>query len=189
MQSQEKSPHTSGLHYFPCSWSLSLSARIAQVAASCDADRCEILAVGDRLDVAGAALAVGAVVLAAGAFREGLAGRVGEGGGTEDVPGYPDLIVNDGTCIWLYYGNPDRRLDSDRDPVLLAGPDDPISNSGSKISEVTPPLRETGTGTVRPTSWSATTGLTPVGCNHEVDTGHTTYKDASNAFAGYQAIS
>ncbi|MFJ3707208.1 FG-GAP-like repeat-containing protein [Streptomyces sp. NPDC090053] len=57
--------------------------------------------------------------------------------GTDDVPGYPDLIVNDGTFIWLYYGSSDDRLDSDRDPVLLAGPDDPIAADGSKVNEVT----------------------------------------------------
>ncbi|MFJ6686861.1 FG-GAP-like repeat-containing protein [Streptomyces werraensis] len=57
--------------------------------------------------------------------------------GIDDVPGYPDLIINDGTFIWLYYGSSDDRLDSDRDPVLLAGPDDPISSSDSKINEVT----------------------------------------------------
>ncbi|MET9914306.1 VCBS repeat-containing protein [Streptomyces sp. NPDC006476] len=57
--------------------------------------------------------------------------------GTDDIPGHPDLIVNDGTFIWLYYGSSDDRLDSDRDPVLLAGPDDPISSGDSKVSEVT----------------------------------------------------
>ncbi|MDX5573543.1 VCBS repeat-containing protein [Streptomyces sp. ID01-9D] len=60
-----------------------------------------------------------------------------DGDGTEDIPGYPDLIVNDGEFIWLYYGDPDYHLDSRRDPVLLAGPDDPISSDGSPINEVT----------------------------------------------------
>ncbi len=60
-----------------------------------------------------------------------------DGDGTEDVPGYPDIIVNDGEYIWLYYGNRDLRLDSDRDPVLLAGPDDPIASGNSKVNEVT----------------------------------------------------
>ncbi|MFB7917373.1 FG-GAP-like repeat-containing protein [Streptomyces sp. NPDC056061] len=57
--------------------------------------------------------------------------------GVPDVPGHPDLIVNDGTFIWLYYGSADDRLDLDREPVLLAGPDDPISDGVSKVSEVT----------------------------------------------------
>ncbi|MGW4496776.1 VCBS repeat-containing protein [Streptomyces sp. NPDC004376] len=57
--------------------------------------------------------------------------------GIDDVPSYPDLIVNDGTFLWLYYGSSDDRLDSDRDPVLLAGPDDPIATGDSQISEVT----------------------------------------------------
>ncbi|MFJ6441995.1 VCBS repeat-containing protein [Streptomyces sp. NPDC091649] len=60
-----------------------------------------------------------------------------DGDGTEDIPGFSDLIVNDGEYIWLYYGAPDYRLDSHRDPVLLAGPDDPISADGSPINEVT----------------------------------------------------
>ncbi|MDX3801308.1 VCBS repeat-containing protein [Streptomyces sp. AK04-3B] len=57
--------------------------------------------------------------------------------GTPDTPGYPDLVVNDGTFVWLYYGNTDDRLDSDRDPVLLGGPDDPLANGDSKINEIT----------------------------------------------------
>ncbi|WP_103517213.1 VCBS repeat-containing protein [Streptomyces sp. SM10] len=61
----------------------------------------------------------------------------GDGDGTEDVPGYPDIIVNDGEYIWRYYGNRDLRLGSDRDPVLLAGPDDPIASGDSKVNEVT----------------------------------------------------
>ncbi|MET9060780.1 FG-GAP-like repeat-containing protein [Streptomyces antibioticus] len=60
-----------------------------------------------------------------------------DGDGTPDTPGYPDLVVNDGTFIWLYYGNSDDRLDSDRDPVLLAGPDDPLATGVSKIDEIT----------------------------------------------------
>ncbi|WP_415923628.1 VCBS repeat-containing protein [Streptomyces sp. ME12-02E] len=57
--------------------------------------------------------------------------------GVDDVPGHPDLIVNDGSYIWLYYGSSDNHLDSERDPVLLAGPEDPISAGVSKINEVT----------------------------------------------------
>ncbi|WP_158073091.1 FG-GAP repeat domain-containing protein [Streptomyces kebangsaanensis] len=60
-----------------------------------------------------------------------------DGDGVEDVPGYPDLIVNDGEFIWLYYGNSDHHLDSYRDPVLLAGPDDPIATGGSTVGEAT----------------------------------------------------
>ncbi|MDT0269168.1 VCBS repeat-containing protein [Streptomyces sp. DSM 44915] len=60
-----------------------------------------------------------------------------DGDGVEDVPGHPDLLVNDGEFLWLYYGSPDHRLDSQRDPVLLAGPDDPISDNGSTIGEIT----------------------------------------------------
>ncbi|MFE9698075.1 VCBS repeat-containing protein [Streptomyces sp. NPDC006270] len=60
-----------------------------------------------------------------------------DGDGTEDIPGFSDLIVNDGEYIWLYYGAPDYRLDSHRDPVLLAGPDDPIAESASTVNEVT----------------------------------------------------
>ncbi|WP_156722278.1 FG-GAP-like repeat-containing protein [Streptomyces apocyni] len=59
------------------------------------------------------------------------------GDGTEDIPGYPDLVVNDGEFIWLYYGNPDYSLDAYREPVLLAGPDDPIASGGSTVNEVT----------------------------------------------------
>ncbi|MFI7296781.1 FG-GAP-like repeat-containing protein [Streptomyces sp. NPDC050121] len=57
--------------------------------------------------------------------------------GTPDTPGYPDLVVNDGTFVWLYYGNSDDRLDSDRDPVLLGGPEDPLATGTSKINEIT----------------------------------------------------
>ncbi|WP_258038541.1 MULTISPECIES: FG-GAP-like repeat-containing protein [unclassified Streptomyces] len=60
-----------------------------------------------------------------------------DGDGVEDVPGHPDLMVNDGEFIWLYYGAPDNYLDSYRDPVLLAGPDDPISYEGTPIKDVT----------------------------------------------------
>ncbi|MFP8887587.1 FG-GAP-like repeat-containing protein [Streptomyces mangrovi] len=60
-----------------------------------------------------------------------------DGDGQEDIPGHPDLLVNDGTFIWLYYGNPDHRLDSYQDPVLLAGPEDPIAGGISTINEVT----------------------------------------------------
>ncbi|WP_353945534.1 VCBS repeat-containing protein [Streptomyces sp. HUAS MG91] len=57
--------------------------------------------------------------------------------GIPDTDSYPDLIVNDGTFIWLYYGSNDNRLDSERDPVLLAGPDDPISDGVSTVNDVT----------------------------------------------------
>ncbi|TNM34408.1 VCBS repeat-containing protein [Streptomyces sedi] len=60
-----------------------------------------------------------------------------DGDGTEEIPGYPDLLVNDGQFLWLYYGSPDLRLDAHRDPVLLAGPDDPISDNGATIAEIT----------------------------------------------------
>jgi hypothetical protein len=60
-----------------------------------------------------------------------------DGDGVEDIPGYPDLLVNDGTFIWLYYGNSDYRLDSYAEPVLLAGPDDPIASGISQVGEVT----------------------------------------------------
>ncbi|GHH55844.1 VCBS repeat-containing protein [Streptomyces candidus] len=60
-----------------------------------------------------------------------------DGDGKLDIPGYPDLIVNDGKFLWLYYGAPDNRLDSVRDPVLLAGPDDPISEGVSTVGEIT----------------------------------------------------
>ncbi|MGW5396406.1 VCBS repeat-containing protein [Streptomyces sp. NPDC003952] len=57
--------------------------------------------------------------------------------GTPDVPGFPDLLVNDGTNLWLYYGAPDNRLDSSRDPLLLAGPNDPIAAGATTLNEVT----------------------------------------------------
>ncbi|MGW0983739.1 VCBS repeat-containing protein [Streptomyces xiamenensis] len=60
-----------------------------------------------------------------------------DGDGVDDIPGFPDLLVNDGEYIWLYYGSDDFKLDSYRDPVLIAGPDDPISSRGSTINEVT----------------------------------------------------
>ncbi|GAA2056699.1 VCBS repeat-containing protein [Streptomyces cheonanensis] len=60
-----------------------------------------------------------------------------DGDGVEDVAGFPDLMVNDGEYIWLYYGSDNYQLDSTRDPVLIAGPDDPISSNGSTIGEVT----------------------------------------------------
>ncbi|WP_374112809.1 FG-GAP-like repeat-containing protein [Streptomyces sp. MNU89] len=43
-----------------------------------------------------------------------------DGDGTADQPGYPDLLVKEGDWVWLYFGAPDTRLDSDREPVLLA---------------------------------------------------------------------
>nr|WP_272921017.1 VCBS repeat-containing protein [Streptomyces sp. SID2888] len=39
--------------------------------------------------------------------------------GTFDVPGYPDLLVKQGDLLWLYFGAPDDRLDTDRDPILI----------------------------------------------------------------------
>lgn len=45
-----------------------------------------------------------------------------DGDGTIDAPGYPDLLVKQGDLLWLYYGAPDNRLDSYRDPILI-GPD------------------------------------------------------------------
>nr|WP_306316679.1 MULTISPECIES: FG-GAP-like repeat-containing protein [unclassified Streptomyces] len=39
--------------------------------------------------------------------------------GTDDIPGYPDLLVKQGDLLWLYFGAPDNRLDSDRDPILI----------------------------------------------------------------------
>ncbi|WUB00294.1 VCBS repeat-containing protein (plasmid) [Streptomyces sp. NBC_00597] len=60
-----------------------------------------------------------------------------DGNGTPDVPGYPDLVVNDGTNLWLYYGAPGNRLDSTRDPLLLAGPNDPIAAGSTSLNDVT----------------------------------------------------
>ncbi|WP_327411438.1 FG-GAP-like repeat-containing protein (plasmid) [Streptomyces sp. NBC_01281] len=42
--------------------------------------------------------------------------------GVDDIPGYPDLLVRQGDLLWLYFGAPDNRLDTDRDPILI-GPD------------------------------------------------------------------
>ncbi|MFJ6936921.1 VCBS repeat-containing protein [Streptomyces sp. NPDC101132] len=54
-----------------------------------------------------------------------------------DIPGYPDLLVNDGTHVWLYYGSPSFYMD-DRDPILLAGSSDtPISSGSSTVADVT----------------------------------------------------
>lgn len=39
--------------------------------------------------------------------------------GVDDIPGHPDLLVKHGDLLWLYYGAPDNRLDSDRDPILI----------------------------------------------------------------------
>ncbi|WP_442812241.1 FG-GAP-like repeat-containing protein [Streptomyces sp. NBC_01788] len=39
--------------------------------------------------------------------------------GVFDIPGYPDLLVKQGDLLWLYFGAPDNRLDSDRDPILI----------------------------------------------------------------------
>ncbi|MEV4016796.1 hypothetical protein AB0J35_40505 [Nonomuraea angiospora] len=60
-----------------------------------------------------------------------------DGDGQLDVHPYPDLLVNDGEFLWLYFGNGDNRLDSYRDPVLLAGPDDPLATDASTLAELT----------------------------------------------------
>lgn len=39
--------------------------------------------------------------------------------GTPDIPEYPDLLVRNGDLLWLYYGAPDNRLDTDREPILI----------------------------------------------------------------------
>ncbi|MDW8805671.1 FG-GAP-like repeat-containing protein [Streptomyces scabiei] len=39
--------------------------------------------------------------------------------GTPDIPGHPDLLVRNGDLLWLYFGAPDSRLDSDREPLLI----------------------------------------------------------------------
>ncbi|WP_184491035.1 VCBS repeat-containing protein [Streptomyces sp. I6] len=57
--------------------------------------------------------------------------------GPDDLPGYPDLLVNDGQFLWLYYGAPDNRLDSYRDPVLLASGDSMSSQSGGTLDKIT----------------------------------------------------
>nr|WP_248503571.1 FG-GAP-like repeat-containing protein [Streptomyces sp. D2-8] len=42
--------------------------------------------------------------------------------GVDDIAGYPDLLVRQGDLLWLYFGAPDNRLDTDREPILI-GPD------------------------------------------------------------------
>ncbi|WP_432109813.1 FG-GAP repeat domain-containing protein [Streptomyces sp. AA1529] len=42
-----------------------------------------------------------------------------DGDGEPDTDSNPDLIVNDGTNIWLYYGSSDGYLDTVREPVLI----------------------------------------------------------------------
>ncbi|MFD0686737.1 FG-GAP-like repeat-containing protein [Actinomadura fibrosa] len=59
-----------------------------------------------------------------------------DGDGTVDVPGFPDLLVNTGTALWLYYGSPDNHLDSTRDPVLLAAGDS-MSDGGNSLDKIT----------------------------------------------------
>ncbi|MBB1254398.1 VCBS repeat-containing protein [Streptomyces sp. OF3] len=59
------------------------------------------------------------------------------GDGRFDTHGHPDLVVNDGRFLWLYYGDPDHRLDSSREPVLLAGPDEPIAPGVTNLNDVT----------------------------------------------------
>ncbi|ELS53071.1 hypothetical protein STVIR_5957 [Streptomyces viridochromogenes Tue57] len=39
--------------------------------------------------------------------------------GVDDIPGYPDLLVRQGNLLWLYFGAPDNRLDTDREPILI----------------------------------------------------------------------
>ncbi|MGI5440441.1 FG-GAP-like repeat-containing protein [Streptomyces shenzhenensis] len=43
--------------------------------------------------------------------------------GTADVPGFPDLLVKEGNLLWLYFGAPDNRLDTDREPILIGNDD------------------------------------------------------------------
>ncbi|MFF6880078.1 hypothetical protein ACFY9S_32920, partial [Streptomyces sp. NPDC012474] len=42
--------------------------------------------------------------------------------GSSPIAGYPDLLVRQGDLLWLYFGAPDNRLDTDREPILV-GPD------------------------------------------------------------------
>ncbi len=67
-----------------------------------------------------------------------------DGDGTVDAEGFPDLLVNTGTALWLYYGSPDYRLDSYRDPVLLAAGD----NTGLDDVTLAAPGDFTGDGQV-----------------------------------------
>ncbi|WP_244904979.1 FG-GAP-like repeat-containing protein [Streptomyces prasinopilosus] len=39
--------------------------------------------------------------------------------GIADIPGYPDLLVEQDGLLWLYFGAPDYRLDTDREPILI----------------------------------------------------------------------
>ncbi|MET7728375.1 FG-GAP repeat domain-containing protein [Streptomyces mirabilis] len=39
--------------------------------------------------------------------------------GTIDVPGFPDLLVKEGSLLWLYYGASSYHLDETQDPVLV----------------------------------------------------------------------
>ncbi len=176
-----------------------------------------------------------------------------DGDGIDEIPAYPDLLVNDGEFLWLYFGERDYRLDSYREPVLLAGPDDPIASGDSTVGQVTlgAPGDWNGDGLAdlvvrydRPDvgglyvfhggqdtfgdydisleqrtaiggNWSSDAvpmfALTPDADNtgnpldfwattpgsgqlrflgnHEADTGHTTFKTASTAFAEYLAVS
>ncbi|WP_329592558.1 VCBS repeat-containing protein [Streptomyces sp. NBC_01005] len=59
-----------------------------------------------------------------------------DGDGTTDAPGYPDLLVKNGNQLWLYYGAPDYRLDSYRDPVLLAAGDG-MSEGSNTLDKIT----------------------------------------------------
>lgn len=58
--------------------------------------------------------------------------------GQIDTPGHPDLLVNDGQHLWLYYGDPggSAYLDAFRDPVLLAAGDD-LSDGSNTLDKVT----------------------------------------------------
>ncbi|ATL32943.1 FG-GAP-like repeat-containing protein [Streptomyces formicae] len=39
--------------------------------------------------------------------------------GVPDTAGYPDLLVKEGSLLWLYFGAADNRLDTDREPILI----------------------------------------------------------------------
>ncbi|WP_443052413.1 FG-GAP-like repeat-containing protein [Streptomyces sp. JV176] len=71
--------------------------------------------------------------------------------GTPDIPGYPDLLVRNGNLLWLYYGAPDNRLDTDREPVL-------IGTDGWKNMDLFAPGDTTGNGRVDLGARDRTTG-------------------------------
>ncbi|MGW0902844.1 hypothetical protein [Streptomyces sp. NPDC002853] len=39
--------------------------------------------------------------------------------GTPDTAGFPDLLVKEGSLLWLYFGAADNRLDTGREPILI----------------------------------------------------------------------